>query len=235
MERSVLKKRFKGLLALMLVFMMMFGTGLTVLAAEYTAASLSVGSSVQGGDTITLTSSGSIQLYVGTSQVASGNSVTVPGGSWKVSSKNVTESSGIPTYTINLEALPTGDHNHSYRWIMTHEPTETSDGRFQYRCECGSVKAQQPISFLYAVIQNIIADIEEAPAGGTVTVDNKYLRCLNWEIIEALQARPDVTLVVQFIDQDVQLQYTIPAGQAPTDGADWYGYYYLGTVYGWQW
>lgn len=53
-------------------------------------------------------------------------------------------------------------------------------------------------------------------------------------MVETLLSRPDVTLVVQFTDKDITRQFTIPAGQAPTDGADWYGYYYLGALYGWQ-
>ena len=40
---------------------------------------------------------------------------------------------------------------------------------------------------------------------------------------------------VKFTDNEVPLHFTIPAGMAPVDGEDWYGYYYLGSQYGWIW
>lgn len=247
MERNVLKKRLKGLLVFMLVFMMMFGSSLTVLAKEWDGSELSVGSIVNGGDTIQVYASGSVSVentYLGS------DTVTVPEGKWKVTEHDGDDS----CWFINLSAFSQGNnrqdenssvvpsdsnstynHTHDYKWEISLMPTEERDGWCDYRCECGSVTARQPISMFYVIIRNIIEKIEEAPVNGTVTVNNKYLRCLTDEIVEALLARPDVTLDVKFIDKEVPLHFTIPAGMAPVDGEDWYGYYYLGTVYGWIW
>ena len=67
----------------------------------------------------------------------------------------------------------------------------------------------------------------------TITIDDEFLRCFSNEMVEEILARPDVTVVVNFTDKDVNYSFTIPAGKAPTDGQEWYGYYYLGSAYGW--
>ena len=67
MERNVLKKRIKGLLAFMLVFMMMFGSSLTVLAADVDTY-LTEGMEIPAGEKIAIpaekVTSGGITIYV---------------------------------------------------------------------------------------------------------------------------------------------------------------------------
>ena len=106
-------------------------------------------------------------------------------------------------------------------------------GRSEYRCECGHVEAAQPISFFGAIIKRIIKSIEEAPQNGTVVVENKFLRCLTDEIMEALHKRSDVNLEVKFSEQGVNYHFLIPATAAPTGEEEWFGYFYLGGRYGW--
>lgn len=126
-----------------------------------------------------------------------------------------------------------GTHTHSLRWEIVQEPTETVAGRSEYRCECGHVEAVQPISFFGAIIKRIIKSIEEAPQNGTVVVENKFLRCLTDEIMEALHKRSDVNLEVKFSEQGVNYHFLIPATAAPTEEEEWFGYFYLGGRYGW--
>ena len=126
-----------------------------------------------------------------------------------------------------------GTHTHSLRWEIVQEPTETVAGRSEYRCECGHVEAAQPISFFGAIIKRIIKSIEEAPQNGTVVVENKFLRCLTDEIMEALHKRSDVNLEVKFSEQGVNYHFLIPATAAPTEEEEWFGYFYLGGRYGW--
>ncbi len=127
-----------------------------------------------------------------------------------------------------------GSHTHNFKWEITLEPTETTDGRAEYCCECGHVEQVQPISFFGAIIKRILGSIEEAPQNGTVLVENKFLRCLPDEVIEALQKRSDVNLEVKFTEQEIKYHFLIPAGTAPTEGEEWYGYFYLGGRYGWK-
>lgn len=126
-----------------------------------------------------------------------------------------------------------GSHIHTLKWEIVLEPTETTDGRSEYRCECGHVEAAQPISFFRVIIMRIIKAIEEAPQNGTVVVDNKFLRCLTDEIVAALHKRSDVNLEVRFVEQEVNYQFLIPAGRAPMEEEEWFGYFYLGGRYGW--
>ena len=138
------------------------------------------------------------------------------------------------TETTGNVGSNSGGHTHSLTWIKTLEPTETTDGLWEYKCEeCGHIGAKQSVTFYEAILKNIIQAIKEVPANGTVTVENAFLRCFSNEIVEALLARPDVTVKIHFTNHGVAYSLTIPAGQAPTDGQEWYGYYYLGSVYGW--
>ena len=125
-------------------------------------------------------------------------------------------------------------HTHNFQWIVTTQPTEKTDGCNSLMCEgCGAVEATQPISYFNNITNNVMKEIKGAPENGTVTIDNEFLRCFSNEMVEELLARPDLTVVVNFTDKGVNYSFTIPAGKAPTDGQEWYGYYYLGSVYGW--
>ena len=125
-------------------------------------------------------------------------------------------------------------HSHNFQWTVIKEATEKTDGCTALMCEgCGQVEATQPISYFNNIIYNVMAEIKDAPVNGTVTIDDEFLRCFSNEMVEEILARPDVTVVVNFTDKDVNYSFTIPAGKAPTDGQEWYGYYYLGSAYGW--
>ena len=68
MEKKVLFQRIKGLLALVLAFTMMFGTGMMVLAdeAKIDFFNINVGDNIPGGTTLyhTYQSSGDIVVYI---------------------------------------------------------------------------------------------------------------------------------------------------------------------------
>ena len=125
-------------------------------------------------------------------------------------------------------------HTHNFQWIVTKQPTEKTDGCTALMCEgCGQVEATQPISYFNNITNNVMKEIKDAPNNGTITIEDEFLRCFSNEMVEELLARPDLTVVVNFTDKGVNYSFTIPAGKAPTDGQEWYGYYYLGSVYGW--
>lgn len=68
MEKKVLFQRIKGLLALVLAFTMMFGTGMMVLAdeAKIDFEKINVGDNIHGGTTLyhTYRGSGDIVVYI---------------------------------------------------------------------------------------------------------------------------------------------------------------------------
>ena len=119
MNKKELQQRGKGLLALMLAFIMMFGTSMTVLAATtYTldsASSLSTGQILQGGDTLfAQTGSGALEVVINNQNVfrEHGNmlvptvSYTLPTGSdYKVMIYVGNLASSSTYYAVELESI----------------------------------------------------------------------------------------------------------------------------------
>ena len=119
MNKKELQQRGKGLLALMLAFIMMFGTSMTVLAATtYTldsASSLSTGQILQGGDTLfAQTGSGALEVVINNQNVfrEHGNklvptvSYTLPTGSdYKVMIYVGGLASSSTYYAVELESI----------------------------------------------------------------------------------------------------------------------------------
>ena len=143
---------------------------------------------------------------------------------------NPNEGETIP----NTNQSTSDTHTHNFQWVVTKQPTEKTDGCNSLMCtSCGAVEATQPISYFNNITNNVMKEINDAPNKGTITIEDEFLRCFSNEMVEELLARPDLTVVVNFTDKGVNYSFTIPAGKAPTDGQEWYGYYYLGSVYGW--
>lgn len=254
MERNVMKKRLKGILALLLTFLMVYSSPLVTSAKVWDANDLKAGDILLPGDAVinSFRGTGGFAVY----DESCPNSIlsmqdhlrhfedneflweegsdafTVPSGiQWQVYKiKPVAEDNPYVWVTVSSYE----SHTHNYNWVTVLEPTATSDGRAEYRCDCGSVAATQTISVMYAIVDNVMTGIADAPEGGTLVIEDPVLRCLSAKMVEALLARPDLTLTIKFTDDGVDRMVTIPAGKAPTDGQAYYGYYYLGALYGWQ-
>ena len=270
MEQSTkeMKKRFKGLLTLVLIFLMMFGNSLTVLAQNY-AVKYDKGEfprtlTVQAGDTLelyseylagySLTVDGkSIENIdgndIGTSYTrysypVSGNyNVTVSKeqnvyGQWELSASLISFSPANPnpqSGTGQGNAKEKTPHSHDFKWQTVIEPTIDSDGLSQLRCPCGAIEATQPISGAIAYVSTVRDDIENAPQSGLVEIKTEQYRCYTAKIMKTLRERPDVSLKTTFLDEDgTWKSFTIPAGQAPADEELFYGFTYLGNLYGWN-
>ena len=278
MERKEMKKRVKGLLALLLAFIMMFGTSLTVFAAGRTyelypndVSALTVNQKLNGGDVITgvTKSGGTLSVTV------KSNGVTIFTGSERGNDNNSTAKYTLPTgysykvntppvandlldgnnwdYTVELEAsaLPTSDsskskkkkdstgtgysHEHYFQWVESIEPTEEHDGLMEFKCACGAVDDSYVMPSSMAFVKKVVKLIQTAPQNGTVDITTKNYSCYTAWIIEELAKRPDVSLKTTYTDAEGNVKtFTIPAGQAPTDGAEFYGFTYLGNKYGWN-
>ena len=263
MDKKEFKKRGKGLLALLLAMIMMFGSSMTVLAATIdlnavNGIELTVNQILHGGDTILCYSQGSGgSLYVTIDENTFNSSRTenndgyyfqyqLPAGKdYKVIeySSDVYGYSPVCKYTIKLQSInsSTSDsgssykHEHYFEWVETIEPTETSDGLMEHKCACGAVDDSYVISGAMAFVKNIVKMIQEAPENGTVEITTDYYTCYTSYILKELIKRPDVSLKTTYKDKDGNARtFTIQAGQAPTDGAQFYGFTYLGNLYGWN-
>lgn len=141
-----------------------------------------------------------------------------------------TETPAAPT-----EPAKSAPHTHSFNWIETLEATETTDGLMEYRCSCGLVEDKLVLPAPMAFVKNIVYKIQNAPANGTVEIKTENYTCYTDFIMAALRKRPDVSLKTTYTDKDKSTKtFTIPAGQAPDDGQLFYGFTYLGNLYGWN-
>lgn len=130
MERKEMKKRAKGLLALLLAFIMMFGTSLTVFAAGRTYAlkhddvsALTVGQKLNGGDVITgvTKSGGTLSVTV------KSNGVTIFTGSVRGNDDNSTAKYTLPTgYSYKVNTVPVANEQNANNWDYTVELEATA-------------------------------------------------------------------------------------------------------------
>lgn len=128
-----------------------------------------------------------------------------------------------------------GNHKHSFQWIETLEPTLQNDGLMQHKCECGAIDDQYTIPGSLAYFRMYCAAIQNAPQNGTVEWNPYNFRCYTRRMMEELAKRPDVTLKTTYTEADGTVKsFTIPAGQAPADSEQFYGFTYLGNLYGWN-
>lgn len=126
-------------------------------------------------------------------------------------------------------------HTHNYEWVVTTEPTETTDGVSAYKCtECGEVQATQPISSNMVILYNLVGEIKNAEAGATVTFENKAWLCYSQYVLDILKEKGDVSLKTNFTYQGVNYSFTIPAGSdySSLEPADFYGFMYLNNAFG---
>lgn len=277
MERKEMKKRAKGLLALLLAFIMMFGTSLTVFAAGTTyeldcdngTAPQLRGATVNAGDRIELTGSGFLKVVINGNTEFDKSPATVglpnagsfwyklESGPYKASVKIVkdTNTNNFYFFTVTLTTPGSGSatnntgskskkkdstgtgysHEHYFQWVESIEPTEEHDGLMEFKCACGAVDDSYVMSGSMAFVKKVVKLIQTAPQNGTVDITTKNYSCYTAWIIEELAKRPDVSLKTTYTDAEGNVKtFTIPAGQAPTDGAEFYGFTYLGNKYGWN-
>ena len=130
---------------------------------------------------------------------------------------------------------PVASHEHSFQWVETLQATLESDGLMQHRCECGAVDDEYPISASLVYFHEYCAAIQNAPQNAVVEWNSDPFRCYTRRMMEELAKRPDVSLKTTFTDTDgSRKSFTIPAGQAPADSELFYGFTYLGNLYGWN-
>lgn len=279
-EKKVLFQRMKGLLALVLAFTMMFGTGMMVLAdeAKIDFTGIQIGDNIPGGTTLyyTYSGSGDIVVYIyddknedkieedfnnstnsswtepkchdetlEDSVLYGGDvSVTLPAGyTYSVKKAKWRNTFWMVRYPLksNEEVQPVqpaqlvASHEHSFQWVETLEATLESDGLMQHRCECGAVDDEYRISASLVYFHEYCAVIQNAPQNAVVEWNSDPFRCYTRRMMEELAKRPDVSLKTTFTDTDgSRKSFTIPAGQAPADSELFYGFTYLGNLYGWN-
>ncbi len=119
------------------------------------------------------------------------------------------------------------------------EPDAHNDGEEICVCEgCGQVLYRVPLS-AYGPFQKVTAEkIRNAAQGATVEITTSRWISFHRSVMEALAARPDVTLTISFLDGEYRGNrriVTIPAGYdtlSLLNGTDYCGFLYLGSKFG---
>lgn len=166
MNKKELKQRGKGLLALLLAFMMMFGSSMTVFAGEVNLDSegLKKGLTLEGGDIIKI-SSGSLIVKIDnheqTPQTDTNGGgciyVALPAGhQYLVNEYKAYQHGEYSVILSTVSATPSGStgnastesgsddtgneywksHVHTFSWVTTQEATAEQDGIQENRCSC---------------------------------------------------------------------------------------------------
>lgn len=271
MERKEMRRRGKGLLALVLAMTMLFGMSMTAFAKEYTLNwyerdydKLPVGTILQAGDEIrnvgTATGgvgTGGLIVYLDDQEQSKtniedehgrviGEKCSINSGTYKVVSHEFDSVRFRKIYLVSCEELllPSTDsnqsgtgssHEHYYQWKETLEATATSDGLLENICECGVVNGRVVVPGAMACFKEFCEKIQNAPEGSTVEWNPLHDRCYTRRMMEELEKRPDVTLKTVYTEPDGSIKsFTIPAGGAPADSELFYGFTYLGNLYGWN-
>lgn len=112
-------------------------------------------------------------------------------------------------------AVEKQSHTHQYEWRTVKEATEDQNGEADYICvECGDVAYRSPISSFYIYNQNVAKSIRNCPKNGIVNVDATKRDWISFSSMfsQALQERPDVTVVLRYNYGAGTCKMTIPAG-----------------------
>ncbi len=130
-------------------------------------------------------------------------------------------------------------HEHRYSWQTVSEATEESDGVMAYVCEiCGEKKYIVPLTAYYVFNKNTAEKIKKAKNGEHITITTDRWISFHKMVADALKARPDVSVTVEYLDEGYKgnrCSFTIPAG-ADVDTLfgkeDFAGFLYLSRIKG---
>ena len=115
--------------------------------------------------------------------------------------------------------------NHDYQWETEIEPTDTTDGEEQLKCtKCGNVIGRQTISAYPHFLESSIKKISAAKDGDTITITSNTWNSYPKAMFEAIAARPDLTVKIQFPDsKHIMYELTLTSEQAKAIADDYTG------------
>ncbi|SCY48860.1 hypothetical protein SAMN02910292_01808 [Lachnospiraceae bacterium XBB2008] len=129
-------------------------------------------------------------------------------------------------------------HDHVYEWVEAKQATEDENGECEYRCRiCGNVLYRVPTNAMGVFAQNTINKIVKARQGETVVIDTSRWYSFPKSVFDALAARPDLTLTVNYLSEGYKgdpMSFTIPAGTDVStlpDANGFAGFTYLGGLF----
>ena len=131
---------------------------------------------------------------------------------------------------------PKNVHTHDFVWTIIKEATPDTDGEMAPVCrECGAVGEIVPLSGYGAFCLDTAKKIRYAAPGGEVKASTKKWISFSPIVWEALSERPDVTLVIEYMDAGEAYEVKVPAGtdvKTLMDENGYAGFLYLSGMFG---
>ena len=131
---------------------------------------------------------------------------------------------------------PKNVHTHDFVWTIIKEATPDTDGEMAPVCrECGAVGQIVPLSGYGAFCLDTAKKIRDAAPGGEVKASTKKWISFSPIVWEALSERPDVTLVIEYMDAGEAYEVKVPAGtdvKTLMDENGYAGFLYLSGMFG---
>lgn len=126
--------------------------------------------------------------------------------------------------------------HHDYEWDEIRKATPTASGLKYYKCiKCGYVESVLETSGFQAFLEDAVSRIAAAPPDGEVNLDTKMWVSFNSSVIDALTARPDITLHISYRYEGKYYTVTIPPNADLTNLLNeegYCGFRYLDAVFG---
>ena len=240
MERTVLKKRMKGLAALLLAAVMMFGSSLSVLAASYTLTldysggyvwrdcSLTEGTIITSEDDIHNT----ISIYYGLcckidegemSECMDGNSGDTirfsnfldEGKSYKVTAIDKSDEGILKITLQTLNASGAGNGNAGGAGSSSGSDSKKSE------------KTHEEI-----FSKKLIKGVAHAKAGDNMAIDASEWHSFRAGLLNELLAKEGVSYTFYYKYRDECFSVTVPAGTVFDESIPWYGPYKMSAMFG---
>ncbi len=132
---------------------------------------------------------------------------------------------------LNTGKTPT--HVHSMEWMLLQAPTATTDGVESYRCvECGYAPlGNQTIAAYPYFVKDSLQKIQKAPLNGTVKISSPIFGSVPVSVLQAIAARPDLTVEFNLIHNHENYKIVIPTGAAIDTSCEYYGVLKLSELY----
>lgn len=113
------------------------------------------------------------------------------------------------------------------------ETTATEDGIRAWFCvDCDEKLSEEYLSSYSFFLESIIWQIENAEEGATIEISSEIWHSLSQEVMLALAARRDITVVFTLRYEHEDYRIEIPAGTKIDTQDKYYGPIYLGRLYG---
>ncbi len=128
---------------------------------------------------------------------------------------------------------------HTCEWMTEGEASETTDGVMAYQCtKCGAITQYMTggtgATSAYAVFnKNTVLKVNRAESGATLSIDTQLWTSFSKKVMEAIAARRDVTVELNYRLSGKTYQIVIPAGAVVPVDVEFAGFDgYLAGLYG---